>query len=82
MCFILRLAPCLVATERAVLLSPLQCIRNDIPISFTIVCRQCTHETQIEICSVLEEFSRVRDDLLHQVLELQIVLHFLIDVVF
>ena len=33
MCFILRLAPCFVATARAALLSALACIRNDSPIS-------------------------------------------------
>ena len=38
MCFILRLAPCFVATARAVLLSALACIRNDCPISFKIAC--------------------------------------------
>ena len=36
MWFILRLAPCFVATALAVLLSPLACIRNDSPISFRI----------------------------------------------
>ena len=38
MCFILRLAPCFVATARAVLLSALACIRNDSPISFSMAC--------------------------------------------
>ena len=38
MCFILRLAPCFVATARAVLLSALACIRNDTPISFSMAC--------------------------------------------
>ena len=38
MCFILRLAPCFVATARAVLLSALACIRNDSPIYFRIAC--------------------------------------------
>ena len=36
--FILRLAPCFVATARAVLLSALACIRNDSPISFRKAC--------------------------------------------
>ena len=38
MCFILRLAPCFVATACAVLLSALACIRNDSPSSFRIAC--------------------------------------------
>ena len=38
MCFILRLAPCFVASARAVLLSALTCSRNDSPISFRIAC--------------------------------------------
>ena len=38
MCFILRLAPCFVPTARAVLLSALECIRNDSPISSRIAC--------------------------------------------
>ena len=38
MCFVLRLAPCFVATARAVLLSALACIRNDSPISFSMAC--------------------------------------------
>ena len=38
MCFILRLAPCFVATAGAVLVSALACIRNDSPISFRIAC--------------------------------------------
>ena len=38
MCSILRLAPCSVATARAVLLSALACIRIDSPISFRIAC--------------------------------------------
>ena len=36
--FILRLAPCFVATARAVLLSALACIRSDSPISFRTAC--------------------------------------------
>ena len=38
MCFILRLAPCFVATARAVLLSALACVRNDSHISFRMAC--------------------------------------------
>ena len=38
MCFILRLAPCFVATARAVLLSAHACVRNDSPISFSVAC--------------------------------------------
>ena len=38
MCFIFRLAPCFVATARAVLLSALACIRNDSQISFRKAC--------------------------------------------
>ena len=38
MCFILRLAPCFVATARAVLLSALACIRNDSANSFRMAC--------------------------------------------
>ena len=38
MCFILRLAPCFVATSRAVLLSALACIRNDSLTSFNMAC--------------------------------------------
>ena len=38
MCFILRLAPCFVATARAVLLTALACIRNDSAISFSMAC--------------------------------------------
>ena len=45
MCFILRLAPCFVATARAVLLSALACIRNDSPISFSIACAKSTQLT-------------------------------------
>ena len=39
-CFILRLAPCFVATARAVLLSALAWIRNDSPISFMVACEK------------------------------------------
>ena len=52
MCFILRLAPGVVATARAVLLSALACIRNDSPISIQdSLCEnqhswQCTKSTQ------------------------------------
>ena len=38
MCFIVGLAPCFVATPRAVLLSVLACVRNDSPISFSMTC--------------------------------------------
>ena len=38
MCFILRLAPCFVATARAVLLSALACVKNDSLISFSMAC--------------------------------------------
>ena len=38
MCFILRLAPRFVVTARAVLLSALECISNDSPISFSMAC--------------------------------------------
>ena len=45
MCFILRLAPCFVATARAVLLSALASIRNDSPISCSIACSKSTQLT-------------------------------------
>ena len=38
MCFILRLAPCFVATACAVLLSALACTKNDSPFSFMEAC--------------------------------------------
>ena len=41
--FILRLAPCFVATARAVLLSALACVRNDSPISFRMAWRWLNH---------------------------------------
>ena len=55
MCFILRLAPCFVATARAVLLSALECVRNDSPISFWLACAKiklsgrCTQSIQFRI---------------------------------
>ena len=45
MCFILQLAPCFVATARALLLSAPACIRNDSPISFRRVVRNSTQLT-------------------------------------